>query len=978
MQKKIRSSRSRSKYRDLFWFAIFCCLAGAVLNSFLFYKSFFRALIKLNEEPIATITFKYKVAQRKFIDRVVWDRLRQNSPVYNGDTIHTQNLSEAKIWFTDGNVMELDENTMAQVFLSETEGAGARLTQGTCIVDSSDSENSFTISSYGIQAVVSSGSTLNAVASSDEGSGDGNGETFVNFGVVNGNALVTTREGSANVTGGESLFVNEEGKEQAQPVLFVSSPSPNSKILNFKDGKSKVHFGWKTKNIPDESNVVLVITSDRENKNVIYRETVTNVNETDVNLSEGTYYWALKTETAGFFGEQTKEAVAQGRFAVINSASPELVTPVSGYEYTYRRRKPGVRFIWRESKYATTYRLTVAKDSEMKNVVLEQRSGTTSSIISSLGEGTYYWQITPFFAVNKIGFANPSKVQSFIIEKKGEMVAPALYLPSANGIIDSDEEGKGVNFSWKAEPEAVSYNLRVADNPELKNPKINVNTSNNYYSFSGKNLCAKGLENGKFYWSVSQTDDEGNVSAFSQARPLFSMKGQPNQHTIEPLDGYMVAESLVREMPFTWKRNLPDAFVTSVQFARDENFTSLVNSQDVTNTKLKGQNFKQGEYFWRLVSVNKIDNTVLETPPKMFKVVGNLDKPELTAPLGRAVARETVPYTFKWEAVEGADFYKFNIFKASTDALVYSDNVYGTQISLDLYSEKWLDKGRYYYQVQAQALAVPGVQSRRNGDLAKNVFQIIKLKPVEIVSPASGTKIPAVDAILTPPVLEWRSVEKCRTAQIQVKRKGDKEPCFVYPSDEQMEKGLKVAPYTKQINPEGDYGLRSGDYEIVVKAETSDGVDISNTDSKHIGRFTVLPMAPLDPATGLTVKPEVFNREYIIASKSNAITFTWNKVKNATDYYFRIVEGRHLIIEQRIKGTSYILDFNKLDPKYKNELKRGTFTWTVEAVRRIDTDKDGQLDKVLQEGTKASAKVKTDIPTPKASKAQGAKNPYGK
>lgn len=65
---------------------------------------------KLNEQPIATITLKYKTAQRKFMDRVVWDRLRQDSPVYNGDTIHTATLSEANIWFNDGNVMELMEN----------------------------------------------------------------------------------------------------------------------------------------------------------------------------------------------------------------------------------------------------------------------------------------------------------------------------------------------------------------------------------------------------------------------------------------------------------------------------------------------------------------------------------------------------------------------------------------------------------------------------------------------------------------------------------------------------------------------------------------------------------------------------------------------------------------------------------------------------------------------------------------------------
>ena len=91
--------KKRTKFRlrnDLavpFWISIFICLLGAASSFQMFYKSFFRALEKMNEEPIAIITFKYKTAQRKFLERVVWDRLRQNSPVYNGDTIHTAELS---------------------------------------------------------------------------------------------------------------------------------------------------------------------------------------------------------------------------------------------------------------------------------------------------------------------------------------------------------------------------------------------------------------------------------------------------------------------------------------------------------------------------------------------------------------------------------------------------------------------------------------------------------------------------------------------------------------------------------------------------------------------------------------------------------------------------------------------------------------------------------------------------------------------
>ena len=56
---------------------------------------------------------------------------------------------------------------------------------------------------------------------------------------------------------------------------------------------------------------------------------------------------------------------------------------------------------------------------------------------------------------------------------------------------------------------------------------------------------------------------------------------------------------------------------------------------------------------------------------------------------------------------------------------------------------------------------------------------------------------------------------------------------------------------------------------------------------------------------------------------------------------------------------------------------KGTFKWSVYPIRKIDTNKDGVLDKVLQEGPVSDSTFSTDIPSPKKSKAKGAKNPYG-
>ena len=63
--------------------------------------------------------------------------------------------------------------------------------------------------------------------------------------------------------------------------------------------------------------------------------------------------------------------------------------------------------------------------------------------------------------------------------------------------------------------------------------------------------------------------------------------------------------------------------------------------------------------------------------------------------------------------------------------------------------------------------------------------------------------------------------------------------------------------------------------------------------------------------------------------------------------------------------------------KWKSTFGKGTFKWTVHAIRRIDTDSDGSVDKLLQEGPSSESTFATDVPTPKKTKAKGAKNPYG-
>lgn len=957
MKKRIKS-RLSSDITLVFLLSIVICFVGAAVSLDLFYGNFTQSLYKLNEEPIATITFKYKTAQRKFLGKSLWDRLKQESPVYNGDTIHTSNLSEATIWFEDGNVMELGENTMAQVFLNDKKDKGLKteLFEGDAFIDSTSAKNSAVLSSNGVEVVVGSGSSLSA-SNSEEGG--------VSLQVVSGTASV---DGST-ITQGDQVNV-DPSKAITTAQISVQQPKTNSKILYHTVEDAKVPFNWTAFNVKENESVVLLVAEDKDFKKVVNQVTVTNISNLNVSLKSGVYYWKV------FVQDNDNKSVisySSGRLQVIQSLPPKLITPVPDYEYSFRVKNPAVRFIWSDTPFATSYKLVVSKNRDLSNPVIEQRSSSSSSIISTLNSGVYFWQVTPYYSVNKAGFEAPSEVGRFSISKKGSLSPALLYVPSAAGFVNTDPQGRVTTFSWKNELEAANYIFKISSNEDMRSVVVTENVSGNFYKFDPSKTT---LADGKYYWSVSYRDTEDNVSPVSEVREFYAHKGELNQYTIEPQDNYYVAQSLLPDTKFTWKKSLTENFVTEFQVSTTPQFDTLVVSEE--NGKLSAQCsiLPIGEYYWRIKSVNKSNGMEMVTSPKKLNVLGPLPKAELVAPTYRAVVRENMPYEFKWNPVEEADYYKFFLYRASDNSLVHEDTVYGNSLKLEMYSSKFIDKAEYRYEVQARAMAVPGVRSRFSGQMASRSFKLIKLKPVEVVAPKKGAVIDGYEAIKNPSVLKWSAVDSLKKAQVVVYRKievkkawkkyEDWEPVITVPSDENMAAGKTVAP--NEILLDTTDGLEPGQYKIIVNAITYDDIDISNTDEKNICYFTITEIPPLPSSKKVSATPESFDADYLRNLKNpRSLRLTWDKVSGATDYEVVVFKNKKLFLNQRLKDTKIEFDVSVLE--------NGKFTWTVEALN-IDKNRKGEL-KVFKRGIPAEGKFVVDVPAAGKSSGKKIKGGYG-
>lgn len=954
-----------------FILTVLFCSMGAAANIWLFCKSYFMAMSRLDQTPIATITFKYKAAQRKFIDRNLWTRLVQNSPVYNGDTLHTGDLSEATVHFTDGNELELSQNTMAQVFLHEDQSFGAELTEGSAVIDSSGAENGMSFSVGGTSVEIQQGASVAA-----EIAGDGQKGGGVALRLLNGRASI---DGTA-LSQEDAVILGQNGSVKALP-LSVKSPRPDQKFL-FHEGKTTpVKFSWKAVRLDQDEDLLLEICDKKDFAEPAHRIYANGLNDLSVDLDGGAWYWRLQSVNKETTEVRNADRTASGRLQTLYSPSPDLITPVNEYTYYYRTRAPSVRLIWSDSQYATSYLLEISKRQDLKQPVISQRSATTSSIISTLTAGTYYWRVTPFFTVNKVGLTAPSQVHTFTVERRGELNPPQLLTPTSNGSVDISAEVGPTHFSWKNENEASSYRVKIYKEGRQNSPLVNSVTDKNYMEVVPSKVS---LGEGKWYWSVAQIDDEGNESKASEERMFYAQKGKLFVRTIEPPEGYRVANTFAADMKFTWKQNLPSDFVSVLQVSTSPNFTNIVYSTKVVGNSASSIPFAESRYYWRVHSKNDA-GIVMDTPAKSFEVLPQLPAAVVSAPIGRAVVHPDSPYAFRWADVDGADFYKLSIYRLSDGELVYEDNLYQAGVDIPMYDTPgFVDRTSYRYELQARANAIEGKASRRNGRLAEGNFLLVKIRPVDVIAPARDSVVEGVDAVMKPLAVRWSSVEEPAKSQLVISKVDGKErrQLLKYPDGVSFEQGRPKIPYS--LNVELPDTFDAGNYELVVMAQTSDGYDISNTDAKNIGRFRITPVAPLNSISSLTVTPKTMNADYLmVETNPRNFTFAWSAVKDATHYLVQVNDkrGKPLLprIEVPARDLIYKFDFLAVeDEKIKEKLMNGTFQASVQAVRKIDTNKDGKVDKILQRSPVKTQNFTVDVGDPKKARGKkGAKNPYG-
>ncbi len=931
-------------------FVTILCLLGFLYSISLFNGVLNQSLDNINKTPIGTITFKYKSAQRKLIDRVLWDRIKQNSPVYNGDIIRTAELSEATITFADGNVIDLYEQTLAQVFLDLEEGAAIDFSGGGVSLNTSASTNGMTLTSGNANIQVSQGSVLNAAAPLLEGSVS---SSQLAVQMTQGQAELLSAEGEAlALTEGNGLVFDEQSNTFIPPSIKVTSPLTNTRYLS-QDDTIAIPFAWEKENIASNEYIILETSQQKDFETIVEQISFTNVNNISLDMAEGTWYWRIYTESLS--------STTNGKIQVFATNPPVNNVPQQGSEFTYRTKSPQVRFMWNDDEYARSWQFELADNEEMSNPLISQIANQPSLIVNTLKDGRYYWRVTPLYSASFLGqdsfSLTSSEVSYFDIVEQGELTPAELILPLGGGFIDATASDKGHHFSWKYDFEAAAYTIVLSKNRDLSSPIVEETINENYFVLYPD---VAQLTDGEWFWGVTKIDSEGSEAPLSEIRSFFSVQGRIEQRTLFPPDGYSIAENLVLDTTFTWKTNLP--FVMNFQIASDENFNSLFIDKEMTATSISGLSIPVGTWYWRVIAESSETGIEYKTDPKTFSVSTFLEKVFVSdvATDVPVVVRPSIPMEFTWEEVEEADYYQVRLYNVDNrDVPVYENLIVeGNNINIDM---EEFEEGNYALTLRAMA-SETNLSSRQTGLLSEQYFEMEKLVPITLQGPVDGLRLDGVEALENPPIVEWSSVETPHSSRLIV---SNRDYGLSLASRSSGREPLEQNIYYSVDSPAESVQLKAlpaGTWYWTVIAETVEGFDITPIQPNRIIVEEIEPFeAPtiINPPRTITL-----NMDYL--RKQRYVDITWQPILEADAYILRIMnENNVVLVEETIEDTSTY--------RFENlaALGRGNFSWSLEAVQRIDNAV------IVRRGKREERELIIDIPSLRAPQEQTTGELYG-
>lgn len=928
MQKK-----TKSRLVNLIFFLV--CSSVSLAFLWLFWQDLNKTSVRDDKTQIATILFKRNIAQRKFSDRVVWERLRQSSPLYDADTLRIAKEAEARIHFKNNAYLNIDENTMLQIFSNKDGSISISLNGGNVSVDTTEvSEDSMPVS-----IKLDNGSVMNLEAGSKiTASKVQNGED--SFQIQSGNAVVRNEDGSEESIGsGEAFKITENGVVR-KPVC-VTSVTKDVKVVRFEDEQPEnITIKWTTSAEAQDAPVRIETSYDKDFSVIEKVYETTGSSSVTIESSEKKLYWRV-------YAVENEEEAETGKITVETVENVRPVKPVGNPDFEYRKDPPKVTFAWKGNDFADSYRFEIARPENQSAPVFEKIVESESIALEILSEGDYVWKVTPHYEVNEIGWGKSTDPEPLKVVQNTVLKPVKLSIPPENCTLSSVDGTASVNFAWKSEIKDSEYKIEVSDSPDFVNIVYSENTASTVVS---KNFTGEELGEGKYYWRVTRnSSEETEESRVSETRSfeIAEYKAQKVKLLYPPVN-YALDEKAVSGLEFAWKTAEEESLF---QISDSPAFDNVIVERKTDSNSVSRLNLKPGEYYWRAGSV-KADGEFSSTGN--FTVLAELTAPALTNIVSGSsmIVPSSGIVTLKWDRQPGVDYYRVSL-KDSLGNEITSKNqtVTDSEITVKL---PGLEKSSYKsfdFSVQAvsgktENRAVRVSPEGKISFSARNPENLVLLSP----SSASSAEISGLKALREKVNFVWNEKDAVAegSSSLVIKKLSADGSWHTVKRIENPQKNTSVD------------SLSPGRYRWTVEASGANGAVLTPERDAY---FTISEIPELSvPVLSSPVRNFVIGPEYL--KQKRYINFEWQPVKSATDYVFVLYQkmpngGLRKITEQKLSKNSY---------RFRNlkKLDIASFEWQVTAYthgkKGVQEMKSGTASQIFKIDFALPAKVRTIDP----------------
>ncbi|MEL3908865.1 MAG: FecR domain-containing protein [Treponemataceae bacterium] len=839
---------------------------------------------------IGIVHFKKNIATRRQTDVFHWQGIKSGSTLYEYDTLRTAGSSDATIEFFDGTTTELhlSENSLIKL-------GGLKSSQ---LVELESGE----INISSALATGAKGKTISIGGKTLEFSEDTNlvistsedGDT--NIEVMTGEAKLFDDEKEISLNSLQQIKLSstgELGEVKKLPVALLS-PKGGKKLIALGDN-AKVPFSFVAEN---SENVKLLVSDTPNFENV--HQVIENFSKTDV---ENVYtcetdafaekiYWKLVLND----GTESKvQTINVEKVSSLAEIKPRAVSSV-----VQTGDNPNVKFNWDKIEGASSYTFELSKHSDFRTIEAKKVLENTSTQISDLDAGEYFWRITPNYEFEVIGEAE-NITNRLVVQKTDELLAIKTIFPANNYKLKiASIAEKEFNFSWLPNKLASEYILSFYDANSILVEDFTVKTP----SVSLNSLDTKMFDDiGQMFWSVSYKTSDGRKSPESSKCILNKTDDISSFRTIFPKNNYAVLTNLMPNIRFTWENE--SKFETVFAIAKDSNFSSFVLEKKSDSTSFLGAHLENGKYFWRVQLVDKSGNVQATSEVKSFDVISNLDAVVINEPKKDEVVPllKEVVVKLNWDEVEHADYYELAIYGPNGKRIIYLPfaETRTMQIPVGDYPEG-------EYTIKVQACSYDTLKHTKNTGLVTTTkFSLKEIEFIRLIFPENVAQISGADAHNEGVDFKWFADNTINNIVLQVSKD---------------DKIIRSVP----VNKSGEVflnlkDLSAGKYSWQVLGNFA-GYSVT---SKTPNNFTILPVPPIPVPKFLSSKQTpLIDMQYLKEKRS--LYFEWSPSKYANYYIFAIVDNQgQTIFNKKITETKF--EFNDLQL-----LSSGEFTANVKAV----------------------------------------------